>query len=164
MKNIMKVLVLVSMTLLWVTGCTSGKSVQVPSDYPQNVKIFEANDGFVLFTNQLDISDKKNAFKKSYESLFGAFVKYGESKGYKYFAITNEDVNNLQGFPINTMKDFYVYNLKGKFNQTGKTGYSFLKGSTFEFKIVYFKEKPSNLFLFNVENIKNEIKTGWGDI
>ncbi len=157
MRTILKITI-IGLLGLFLTGCATGSQVQVADSDP--VKIFKTNDGYIIFDHKKDIKESKD-FKNNLEDIFLSIAKYGNENGYKYFAFNNEDINNLQGNPINTFDNFRKYNLRGNgFGGNGKDGYSFLPTRKYHFEVTFFKEKQVGLFLYNINSIKKELKSG----
>ena len=152
MKKLFTLITLTIITLS-MTGCAAGKAQPSIAEAP-NVKVFLTNDGYYWNTHKISAYGKSNEEKKQmWEDMWISTLKIADDNGYKYFGFINEDsIDFRKGFPINTYSNFahYLYSKKD-----GK------KDPIFDdthhcFKLIYFKEKPSGVFVFDVEQVKKE--------
>ena len=100
MKNIL----LATIVALFVTGCASKiemGTLTKPKGDKINITLVEKSEN-VFFV------ESYNGALTMAEAMYLASKKI-QSKGFNYFAITSAGANNLNGFPINTIKDLYKY-------------------------------------------------------
>jgi len=89
--------------------------------------------------------------------MFNVVSDYGLKNGYSYMAMVNKQFNNLSGYPINSwsaMKQFIdLYHTK-------HYRVSFYKqlnaGNQPAFKVVYFKERPKGMFVWDLKQLKTD--------
>lgn len=115
---------------------------------------------------QNDNSNRKNknaqiVYQEIAETFYAAAI-YGKNKGYSYFALTSANINNLKGFPINT-----IDNLIGlyKFEKKDAKKYykpeqlvsqdsdSIFDANTIELQLQYFKKPIPGLFFYNIDEV-----------
>ncbi len=155
--------------LLLVNGCTfvtfhkvktpkpvkSEIIVSVPKD-KENKTIWVRNDSFSSKDKEINTINKKIA-----ETFYVAAI-YGKQKGYDYFALTNDNLNNLNGFPINTLDNLIeLY----KFEEEDAKKYykprqlissrhgSILSSSFLRLQLQYFKKPIPGLFFYNIDEV-----------
>lgn len=154
----MKKYLLLLLTLIpfLLTGCATGK-LQPSVEEAQNVEIFLANDGYYIFTYKERVIGKSQAEIRQQENdMWAVTFKIADTNGYKYFGfINNDSVDFRNGFPINTYANLVLY--KGSKND-GKKNSPFFSDNRHYFKIMYFTEKPSGVFVFDIEKVKDEVK------
>lgn len=76
----------------------------------------------------------------------------GKKNGFKYFAVINKNINNLQGFPITKINDLHEYCNAYKLYKDAdyfKRRCPNIRG----IKIVYFKKAIPGLPLWNIERV-----------
>ncbi len=133
---------------------------EAPSDLKEK---FDDNgswySGVVYKQNNLYRFELQEALKKaSQESL---------RRGFKYFAIVNKEINNLQGFPINNYEDLKNYCFAGQGNMNHGTDFSAGGKSAVRYRGIFrdngifLKIIPMNeshqYFLWNAEEVMKEL-------
>lgn len=106
----------VIVALLGFTGCGStGPKLTTPSG--ETYYIPKDGDNFKVFGLKSNVATKEKAKTlKNYYSKEEALkaqltvaARYAKTKGYNYFVLTNSNVSNLNGFPINKYSDLVRY-------------------------------------------------------
>ena len=172
MKTLIKIAA-ISVSLLIFSGCAGAYSnaykVKTPKPLAHTVKVFEHKDTInkpVYFENQESIYQKPlQQVDKQLAETFYASAVYGKNKGYKYFVIVEEKINNLGGFPINNFEN--IKNLCNWEYNNAKRNYKpeqlcwdehskSLIGSYIGFEVRYFKKPIPGLFLYNIDEVIEE--------
>lgn len=145
---------IILMTLLF-SGCATGKLVSVPNNpNDQDIRIFQTNSGYVVFENKSSYGDKPY---KTHIQIMDSIVLFAKTNNYKYFGFVNEEINNLNGFPVNTYFAFRKYMIpEGGYHKNGKGNQSYWGPSFMRYEVMYFKEKQQGLFLYNVEDFEKD--------
>ena len=131
---------------LFMSGCvTTTNAIRVEKNSDQQY-YFDSIDGFIKDDKNLglvDISIKAELLMAAQE---------GKKNGFKYFAVINKNINNLQGFPITKINDLHEYCYAYKLYKDAdyfKRRCPNIRG----IKIVYFKKAIPGLPLWNIERV-----------
>ena len=114
--------------MLAFTGCGAGKVAQpsIKTKQGQDFKIMKSSEGdYTVWANVLvdGMGDYKQLRKgysvktpeagarkrMVYTAQLEAAARSTKAMGYSHFVLTNSDLNNLAGFPINNLDDFLRY-------------------------------------------------------
>ena len=155
MKKVI-LLVMIALGAIGFSGCaSSGAKVKVPSNLGSDFVVLKNGEVYTISGKK---SVKTGAERKAEAIKAIKFAKkLGRSKGYKYMAIVNKNLNNLSGYPINNLSSFSkLLELNGKGNNYSKFRFA-RKGSDYLFhmdyvnlKVMYFKEEMPGLFLWKL--------------
>ena len=169
MKRVRKVALILSSGLALV-GCTPANfyTVQTPKPVKSTIKVVVPKDTetkWVKIDNRDNfIWDKsgKEMPRQLAETFYTAAV-YGKQHGYRYFAVTQKNTNNLSGFPINDFNEMLRYcQLKGKGHfrsmcwDYDNNGQGIIVNRSVYLKVQYFKEPVPGIFLYNIEQTMKE--------
>lgn len=154
----MRYLIMVVLTAVMFAGCAaSSKSIKVPG-VGKDVRVYDKGNGLYTFKwgGKFSIVSKDEEFT-GYKRMFQAIAITGLANGYSYAAVVNEKFNNMYGYPINSWKalqsiiDLYD---KGHF----RAGYleSIDKSNYPTIKVLYLKERPKGLFVWDLKALKSE--------
>lgn len=131
-------------------------TVVIPKD-KENKTIWIRNDNSDRSNKNIQVVNQEIA-----ETFYAAAI-YGKRNGYKYFALTNGNVNNLNGFPINTLdnliglyqfeeEDAKKYYKPRQLVSQGH-GKSIFDVNTIRLQLQYFKKPIPGLFFFNINKV-----------
>lgn len=149
----------IGLSAMLFVGCGGGPAVQLGGE---KVKVVEEGKG----EYRLDLfSDKGKISKDGGIEAYDNALKYAirlvaldtKNKGFNYFVITNPNVNNLAGFPLNNISDMSKYLSKSRrvksFSYTDVSSYKrgHIIGSNW-FRIKY---RPVS------DSLKNSIISVW---
>jgi type II secretory pathway pseudopilin PulG len=130
-------------------------TVVIPKD-KDNKNIFFDNDD-----NYLKKSD--NDIKRQLAETFYAAAIYGKQRGYSYFAITAKNMNNLNGYPINSFDNIISFcdwekenskkNYKPRPICWAKNGSGLFDLYSVKLKVRYFKDTVPGLFFYDINEV-----------
>lgn len=145
---------IILMTFLF-SGCATGKTVSVPNNpNSKDIEIFQTDNGYVIFKNKSSYEDKPY---KTFIQIMDSIVLFAKTNNYKYFGFVNEEVNNLNGFPVNTYTAFRTYLIpEGGYHKNGKGNQSYWNAGYMRYEVMFFKEKQQGLFLYNVADFEKD--------
>ncbi len=154
MKTI-KYFVMVITTAFIFAGC-AGVQVKVPHGMTNKLSLFKKGKVYIFTLNE-DMNSKKEIIR-AFGLNFNSIAVFGLSKGYSYMALVNSKFNNLQGYPINSwksMKKFIDLWHKKHFNVSFYNSKALVLGDQAHFKVVFLKERPKGLFVWNLKRLKS---------
>ena len=166
MKTLIKTIILTVATAFIMNGCAAISPVEFKAEKPISHEITivkEKNSEKYYFYYQKRIQrDQFDAdLKIQMNETFYTAASLGKKNGYKYFALVNDKINNLQGYPINTVEGLLKYaTLKNKANFKvelfNDKGYAVVKDSHIDLRIIYVKDAIPGMFLFSCDDVIEE--------
>lgn len=167
MKTIYSILM-----ILTLASSSFADTIDFKSDKSTNVIEIDFEKDDNTFTFIYDAWLKKSAYEKQYsqyiaETLYTVST-YGKQNGYSHFAIVNEKMNNLVGYPINSYQGLVQYGrlvpiMKNRedFNPDifgGNGEETIIVNGRIEMKVIYLKEPIEGLFLYNIDETVTDTK------
>lgn len=145
MKKAIKYAIL-GATALFMSGCGGAMN---------SVKVTKKKDNFYSYSTVYAFHNSNNNIFYNIKVELLMAAQEGKKNGFKYFAVINKNVNNLQGFPINKPKDLHEFCQAYRIYK--KADFYKLRcpdiGGVEGVKVVYFKEPIPGLALYNIERI-----------
>jgi len=155
-----------------VAGCTPAnfQEFNSPSALSGKIRIItpkDKKDKRVWFENSNRIDGEEATVRQIAETFYAAAV-YGKRHGYRYFALTNDNVNNLGGFPLNTLNNIIgmlrfemadakrYYKPRQLLNQHHNR--SIFSGRHVYLQVRYFKRPIPGSFLFDIDETIRQAK------
>lgn len=150
MKNFVKLL-LIGTSAIYLSGCAGGKPVPGLSDKKVHVRQESpVKYNFHWYGKPYNSSTEA---EKTYKKVFHKIAQVGQTKGYPYFAVVNDNFNNLSGYPINSWRAFSqltsIYK-KDHFWASFDENLADLNKPGID--IIYLKNRPKGLFVWNTAN------------
>lgn len=156
-----------------VNGCTPAnfQEFSSPAALSGKIRIItpkDKSDKRVWFENQNRIEGEKDTIRKVAETFYAAAL-YGKRRGYRYFALTNDNINNLGGFPVNSLNNIIgmlrfeladakrYYKPRQLLNQHHKRRGIFA-GHRVYLQVRYFKRPIPGTFLFHIDETIRQAK------
>ena len=124
----------------------------------KDMEISKIDKDTYLFINWGDRTSHGNG-PKSFENTMKVAAKFGRSKGYRYLAMRNFKMDNLAGYPLNTMESVKRYiSLKDKAHFKpdtflGNKQDSLIIDSNIRLRATFLKQKPKGLFVWDLNRI-----------
>jgi len=165
MKEIKYIVMVITAAFLFA-GCqkvqptvpTISKNVPIEIEKPKDTEVYT----FTWKGERFKGSRRDGAalsVKKILKPLFHEIAIYGLNNGYSYAAIVNDNFNNLGGYPINSWEalskfiDLYGFkHFKPSFEK------ALAHTSVAKVKVVYLKDRPKGLFVWNLKKLKAETR------
>ena len=166
-----KIISLTSIAVLLLAGCTKLASVSNYAGIEYRLYYdFNAPNAYdIRFLNR-DMTSYKNyiGLKKALKVNLKIAAVETKKKGFNYFVLTNDGVNNLNGFPINTYSELLRYvTLKQRKSSFATNGTNQSRGKwplltlstvNIGFKPVEDKYKNSYISVWSVEQTLRDTK------
>lgn len=147
----MKKVILSIMIGLVLIGCSA--KPDVPGQQYYDKSGYDSTSVIVLSKKPYSIDISFYASRPSKYITFVILMKeaahIGAYQGYKYFSLINYKMNNVLDFPITTVAGIMNYCSVGDCRS--------LFTNNADFKVVYFKTKPKNIFSWSIAKALNYI-------
>jgi len=152
----LKILILTMISVLFISGCATGKKIQ-----PKGMDDFytirsQGNDIYFFEYNEEIEEGNANRTKRVFKNTLHGIAKFGESKGYRYMAIINNGFNNLSGYPINSWSAMDSYlDMEGKGHFRPAFRKTLASDRIVELRIKFFKNRIPGMFLWNLSSLNS---------